>query len=502
MKLSIDRRRLFPWLVMTVIVLIVFFSQRYYMNRNRPELVIELPPNARLIKVHDGLIYTEVGDHVQNDPNHVEVKFITRPGSNRKIPVVETQSDSPGGLLGELGTPSQPTNGAISNQAVAVAFKSTLFVTPVNGGNSRKVEAGTLEAADPGTLWKTEAGTIQAFMQQPPHPLATVYGMGASSGGGGTVPPPPKPPFHIETMHPKADPVTLVLRWCSTDSKILKNLREIPVGTVGRDLNATSDVLKYSVAVFDGWVYWVQHAPEAVRFSVSANRQYSFLPSIPHSAVMTVPISGGVPHKLIGGVSEQTELISGTTGVLCVTSNAKVANSQQITLLRTNQPPHKVADTGSRIWGGWANVPPMVLNGCLYWCEAAVNGAGQRLMQAKEDGTEVRVLLQVPSVSMPDSTIEKLTAYRGKLYLRILEQRKLASGGYDFVSTIFWLQLGDKPQLKKMLRGAIGSERESWFDGDYYYFVTTEHREDTTDFSTAGLAGKSVQTLFRYPLPK
>ena len=495
MKSLFDRLRPYRWAAVAILVAVLVLRGR--LNHNRPETVLELPSGTKFVKVKDGRIYMARINVAQ-----VEVELISRPGSTRKIPVLARTASANG-----MRSAGQSAMHPAQDGSVRDAFPDimSLLVAPVTGGKEQSVGLNTVEAADETTLWKTDTGIVQAFIQKPAHltlPMAGAGGGGPPSSSVLTAP--PIPPFHIESVKQTTQDITLILRQCSGGTGPLTPLRTIPVGTIlqGADLD-----FQHGVAVVKGWIYWIQYAPDEVRIRVSANHQTTPLSDLPRCAIMTAPLSGGVPRKLLDRISEDTQLIASTEGILCRTpvpetdSKVQAGFSHRITFLSAELPSHPVIDTHNA--SEYA-----VMNGSFVWLEddraasAASPRVQKRLMQVNLDGTGLRQLPTTSPTAAVGSTITHLDVYNGRLYVTMAAERKPAAGETNRSRYILYrLRAGAKPTLEKVFEEPDHSGYCS-YDGEYAYCVATEEREDMTDFSAAGLLGKRVETLYRYPLPK
>ncbi len=502
MKSSVVSHRRYAWLITSVVVVAVVTWQRYTANRYRPDRVLELPVDSLVLKVENGLIFTWNIDRNAYDPNQRVIQYITRPGSGRKIPVFApavAQSNAQSGTDEPL-LPSQ--NGSVTDSNPEIKH---LYVRPVRGGVTREIRLDSTEAAHPDTIWKSDTVPVQVFLQQPPHPALRSYGGGGASSVRIPLPPPrPIPPYHIEKIHSKTDPLTLVIRQAAPGKNTFTTLRTLPAGTIERTANLN---LHRRVAVADGWVYWVQCAPDEVSYRVSANRQFTLLTNIPHCAVMTVSLAGGAPHKVMEGLWEDTQLIPAVNGVLCQTRSGQQGNdsvegnTHHVTMLIPNQPPRKVIDTH------YAQLPAAI-HGFIYWIETERSGGinlqvqKYRLMEAREDGSSVRELKSTSLTERSGSYMSSLIVHNDQLYLAIGEHHVQAdSANHTFRSSLYRLHPGTVPTFEK-----VCEEPENctgyWYDGDTFYCTATETREDMTDFSAAGLIGKSITILYSHPLPK
>ena len=501
MKLLTDRRRLYAWLIMAVVVGMIVLGQQHYANRFRPERLLELPLNIELVKVENGQVYGWVYETPAT--NQLAVKFITRPGSTRKVPVmVETD-------IKEAPSPRQPVamgaaqRGIMPGSGIA---RKTLTAFPVTGGKSREVGLDTVEAADSKTLWTTEIGTVQAYILPPPPQPSRLQ---ASTGGARHdkyVPPPaPKPPFHIKTWRAPTDDLTLILRSARKGESTFTSSRNLSAGKLAR---GTDIDLHYAVAVAGGWLYWIEYAPADQRYRVSADGQYSSLPDVSHCSVMAAPINGGSPRKVAGNLSDQAMLISGTNGALCLTPTSESPYSKKITFLSATLPAHAIAATHD--FGRVHSMDfqmPVGIDGSVFWIEKnAGEGAqtprvAQPLMRTREDGSEACTTVQLPEAASMNSRIVDLVTHNRKLYVRMLEQSRheLNSSGTGH-NTIYLLRNGAKPTFEKICQEPDGTDF-TWYDGDYLYCMATETHEDLFDFSNAGLFEKSAKVLYRFHLP-
>ena len=499
MKLFADRRRLSLWLTMSVVVVAVVVWQHHYANCYRPERVMDLPANTVVVKVENGELFTWTRESPAYDPNQIVVKFITRPGSNRKIPVMSGPPTDKGTLPSAPEAMTLAQDGSVRDTNPDIKH---LFAGPVGGGKRREVGLDTVEAADPRSLWKTDIGIVQAFLRQPPHPPLRSIGGGGYSGSA-PPPPPPKLPFHIEVPHSKADPVTLVLRKVTLDGSTFTDLRTLSAGKM--QLSPYFDYHS-SVAIVGGWVYWIEHVPGEMKYRVSADHQWKLLSHSPHCTVMAVPFAGGVPRKLMGGLWEDTQLIPVTNGVICQTIDrqAEVYTPEGYTHYLTFVSPY---ETPRKLLAGHSAQQMVALTGVLYWIESIpVNGSTpqlskDRLMQSREDGANM-LELTIPSTYKSGSNIHGLVVHNDKLYVTVSAAGRPTTGGIDiFRSVLYRVDPGTIPKFEKVLEEP---DRAGWscFDGDFFYCTATETRENMRDFSVEGLRGKEVEVLYRFPLPK
>ncbi len=494
MKSLVDRLRPYRWVFIAVLAAVLILRSR--MNHDQPEKILELPAGTKFVKVKDGRLYS-----AQINVAKVEVEFISRPGSSKKIPILARTSSANGMRSAGQSAMHPAQDGSVRDTFPDI---KSLLVAPISGGKQQSVGLDSVEAADESTLWKTETGIVQAFIQKPAHltlPMAGAIGGGPpSSSVSAKV---PKPPFHIETVKQITQNIVLILRQSLGGTGPLTPLRTVSAGTILR--GADTDFL-HAVAVVKGWIYWIQYAPNEVRIRVSADHQTTPLPDLPRCAIMAAPVMGGEPRKLMDGITQDTQLIPSTNGVFCrvdallADSKSQTGYMNQITFLSSEQAPRHVVDIhNSREY--------TALNGSFIWledeAEAGVTSqrAKQRLMQVKDDGTELHEIPTTPTTASPGSKINHLEAHGGKLFVTMSEDRKLAASETVRARfTLYWLHDGAKPTLEKVFEEPDNAGGCS-YDGNYVYCVATEEHEDMTDFSTAGLLGKRVDTLYRYPIP-
>ena len=230
-----------------VVLLVLLLCQRWWIARNKPERLLELPPGASLRSLHKGILTLEkwTTPSLQFNTTHIR-----RPGSNRLIPITTTTTQTPATLA--------------------------LFTMPATGGplhslppESSAETSNSLFTAGSDTYRVEYHKTMRELIGIPP-------GYGSRSGSSGTgigssgPPPPPKPPFHPVTNREEAEEVTATLHRVSASGVPTTEALTCPMGYVAKSHISSSPGLRTflepKITVAGNAVYWIKGFPNELTY--------------------------------------------------------------------------------------------------------------------------------------------------------------------------------------------------------------------------------------------
>jgi hypothetical protein len=218
--------------------------------------------------------------------------------------------------------------------------------------------------------------------------------------------------------------------------------------------------------------------------------------------------NGGPPETLMTGLSPRTGLVLSGAGTVWMSAPARVPPDMEA-LSRSDIYSFDIAENKPRLVR--QNVENSLLFGSIipsnllwegrrYWThttasisDTSYQTSRTEILSSALDGSDQRV---VHTFSDAESEIA-LRAHAGKLYVDLRKKSNRFLMRFEPGSPVRLRELFRFPTKK-----ASYLVKDSYFDGDYLYYVQDEEREKWWDWSVRGLQPTEATVLYRYRLPR
>ena len=273
-----------------------------------------------------------------------------------------------------------------------------------------------------------------------------------------------------------------------------------PGGPIGRDeIAASTDRLSSAP---DGRATDTASLNTGDRTAANRNRLRAGIRGPARWDLMATPLDGRPTRRLAAGLHGGHLLDRGPRGLYLWRWQSSPNNSYY-DLVRVNydEPARTVLPICRN------PLPPVDVDGRLFWLERfgkPESIEADMIMASSSDGSERRMLLRMDSDDRVSRSIGRLWAHRGRIYCLVHETNSPATEGRRWEYRSFFCQI--VPGARDTIRKLFGHSAEVFslaaFEGDSAFFAAREIREDWLDWSSTGLNGKSVHTLYRFRLPR
>lgn len=215
--------------------------------------------------------------------------------------------------------------------------------------------------------------------------------------------------------------------------------------------------------------------------------------------LMATPLPAGPTRRVFAGWSSSAfpMLVAGSDGAYWIGDQAGNGKRKLVHLRARDGGVETIPDYPGP-------TPPVELGSRLYWLEATGTGGPgiiQCLTGANRSGASREVLLDCAG-GATIRTLGRLGAYRGRLYFALTEAASVPGRSQPLRTSFCRIDPRKSHQIERLCE--IGSDLEGpgFFDGDYYYFLTRQAREQWFGWDRRRISLEPVRTLCRIRLPR